>query len=211
MNRQQFKNLIHKYHQLNEYELEQISRNPNNELHEQILNLEIQDVRLDILYNELSKYFKSKGYKSISFMAEPNCFAIVMKDGLKTIAYPVFDYSAISNKKVKQKKDFHKATIDFVKLISNYGLTGTSFFLRRFPDCEDVMIDALKITNQENYKKALSGLIEEQGSLTKMMCQPQPESLIQKMIKREKYLAQKITNIKNTISEDKDEIELSIN
>lgn len=211
MKRQDLKNLIRKYHQLNVYELEQITKNPSNNLHEQIMNLEIQNVRLDILCTELTMYFKNKGYKKVSFMAEPNCFAVVLKDGKsQTIAYPIFDYSAIDNKKVKSKKDFHKANIDFIKLISNYGLTGFSLFLKRFPDCEDSILNALKLSNQARYNKALNGLVNEKVNVSKMLTQPQPESFIKKMIKREQVLELKIASVKNMINTNEDTIEIEM-
>lgn len=211
MKREQLKKLIRKYHQMSEYELQQILRNPRNELCEQISTLDIQDVRLDILCDQITKYFKNKGFKKVSFMVEPNCFALVLKDAkLKTICYPVFDYSAIDDKKVKVKKDFYKANIDFVKLISNYDMTGFSLFLTRFPECEDVMLNALKLTNHSRYERELNGSIEEQASVNKILTQPQDISLINKMIKREKYLATKIEKIKHTLSNDENEIELKM-
>ena len=55
-----------------------------------------------------------------------------------------------------------------------------SLFLRRFPDCEDVILNALKLTNQARYNKALNGLVNEKVNVSKMLTQPQPESFIQK-------------------------------
>lgn len=211
MKREELKNLIRRYHQLNATELEEVTRNINSKLSEQILNLEIQNVRLDILCEELTKYFKQKGFKKVSFIAEPNCFAIVLNDEkLKTIAYPIFDYSSIDNKKVKSKRDYNKANIDFIKLISNYGLTGFSLFLKRFPDSEDAILNALKLTNQAKYQKALSGLINEQVNVNKILTQPQPESIIKKMIKREKVLEEKIETVKKLISSDLDKVEIEV-
>lgn len=210
MERQELKNLIRKYHHFNTYELQKVTSNVNSDLSEQIMNLEIQNVRLDIFCDEIEKFFKQKGYKKVSFMVEPKCFAVVLKDKmLKTITYPIFDFSAVDNKKVKTKKDFHKANIDFIRLISNYRLTGFSFFLKRFPECEDVMLNALRLTNQAKYKKALDGLVNEKINVGKILTQSQPESIINKMIKREKYLVQKIDNVKSLINTDENDIEIS--
>ena len=175
------------------------------------MNLEIQNVRLDFLCSEITKYFNQKGYKKVAFKTEPNCFAVILDDAkLGKVLYPIFDYSAIDNKKVRFKKDYSKANIDFVKLISNYGLTGVSLFLRRFPDCEDVILNALKLTNQARYNKALNGLVNEKVNVSKMLTQPQPESFIQKMIKREKFLESKIASVKNMINTNEDTIEIEM-
>ena len=177
---------------------------------QQIADLESQNVRLDILCEQLAEHFKQKGFKKVSFMVEPNCFAIVVKDiNNKIMTFPVFGYSAVNSKKVKYKRDFAKANIDFIKLISNYRLTGFSLFLKRFPECEDVMIHALKLTNQSRYNKELSSLTLKKFSLDNLMRDNKlDESIIKQLMTKIKVIRENIEDVSSKIAEDDEEIEI---